>query len=403
MDKKDRSIPQIIKDEAVDTRADIDKLKEAIRENTKQLEKLTEQVRQISQATTIWGFAKSPDFGVLDEGAKIPELLSTVIDKMEMGPIKLPPHFSTKAWLERQKEAGLEDKRVFAALDNARKDEKTTVKPKTVLFACIHNAGRSQMAAALFDYFADLTKASAISAGSQPAPSIYPNVIAVMKEIGCDLTYASPLLLTKEIAKQADLFASMGCDEAGCPIIPVERLAWQIEDPKDQPIEKVRQIRDQIQAQVLDLLVERGWLAEWARPDFAETEVKLDNKLNVPYELQREGLNRLRNDLFSTETTPKLIITPKEIEWLILWQAYRIRTTISQSPKIEFYIDPAQEQTDYSLMKEAVAKINDALHNTFYPDVPEEHRATHIRFMAYSRADQEMMIEEVLMDNEVLV
>src|SRR4029078_10246002 len=91
--------------------------------------------------------------------------------------------------------------------------------PKKVLFACIHNAGRSQMAAALFNASADVAKARAISAGTQPGPHVHPEVLTSMRELGIDLSHAQPTLLTDDLARDADLLVTMGCGEA-CPAVP---------------------------------------------------------------------------------------------------------------------------------------------------------------------------------------
>jgi arsenate reductase len=132
---------------------------------------------------------------------------------------------------------------------------------KTVLFACVHNAGRSQMAAAVFNKLADPTKAIAISAGTQPAARVHPEVVIVMREMGVDLTAAKPCQLTSDLAASTDMLVTMGCGEA-CPVVPgVERDDWPLDDPKGQPIEHVRQIRDDIEKRVRALAGSRGWLA----------------------------------------------------------------------------------------------------------------------------------------------
>jgi arsenate reductase len=130
---------------------------------------------------------------------------------------------------------------------------------KTVLFACIHNAGRSQMAAALFNLAADPAKATAISAGTEPGPRVHPEVVGAMKELGVDLGALQPRKLTNDLASQAHLLITMGCGEA-CPHVPgLRRDDWPLEDPKGKPIERVRQIRDEV-AQRVRLLVEKeGW------------------------------------------------------------------------------------------------------------------------------------------------
>src|SRR2546425_3886043 len=130
---------------------------------------------------------------------------------------------------------------------------------KTVLFACVHNAGRSQIAAAWFNALSDQKAAQAISAGTQPANRVHGEVITAMKEAGIDLSSARPQLLTEELARGADVLVTMGCGEA-CPIIPgIEREDWPVADPKGQSLEVVRTIRDEIQRRVTAMLAERGW------------------------------------------------------------------------------------------------------------------------------------------------
>jgi arsenate reductase len=132
----------------------------------------------------------------------------------------------------------------------------------TVLFACVHNAGRSQMAAAWFNELADPAKARAISAGTDPGERVHPEVVGAMQEAGIDLSGVVPQKLTDELARQAQLLVTMGCREA-CPVIPGARVEdWPLLDPKGQPLEIVRQIRDDIRAKVEDLIA-RDRLAEW--------------------------------------------------------------------------------------------------------------------------------------------
>jgi arsenate reductase len=130
---------------------------------------------------------------------------------------------------------------------------------QTVLFACIHNAGRSQMAAALFNALADPAKARATCAGTQPADAVHPEVIAVMRELGIDLASAKPQPLTDHLARQADILITMGCGEA-CPVVPgVQRDDWPVADPKGLSLEQVRAIRDEIHQRVLHLVHNNGW------------------------------------------------------------------------------------------------------------------------------------------------
>jgi arsenate reductase len=130
-----------------------------------------------------------------------------------------------------------------------------------VIFACIHNAGRSQMAAAWFNQLADASKAVAVSAGTQPGSRVHPEVQAAMQEVGIDLSDAKPQLLTDSLARDAQLLVTMGCGEA-CPYVPgLKRDDWPLEDPKGKPIERVREIRDDVRARIEGLLKSQGWAA----------------------------------------------------------------------------------------------------------------------------------------------
>lgn len=130
---------------------------------------------------------------------------------------------------------------------------------KTILFACVHNAGRSQMAAAWFNQLADPAKVRGVSAGTQPGPHVHPEVALAMKEVGIDLSNQQPRLLSDELARSTFLLITMGCGEA-CPHVPgVERDDWPLEDPKGKSIADVRKIRDAIRDRVRDLLDARGW------------------------------------------------------------------------------------------------------------------------------------------------
>jgi arsenate reductase len=131
----------------------------------------------------------------------------------------------------------------------------------TVIFACVHNAGRSQMAAAFFNAQADPNLARAVSAGTQPGERVHPEVVTVMREVGIDLAAARPRKLTDDLARGAHLLITMGCGDA-CPVVPgLRRDDWPLADPKGQPLERVRDIRDQIRAQVTALLTVEGWAA----------------------------------------------------------------------------------------------------------------------------------------------
>ncbi len=130
---------------------------------------------------------------------------------------------------------------------------------KTVLFACIHNAGRSQMAAAWFNALVDPGKAAAISAGTAPGERVHPEVVAAMNEVGIDLSAGRPQRLTEELARGATLLVTMGCGDE-CPYVPgLERDDWPLEDPKGKDVVKVRAIRDEVKRRVEELIASRGW------------------------------------------------------------------------------------------------------------------------------------------------
>jgi arsenate reductase (thioredoxin) len=130
---------------------------------------------------------------------------------------------------------------------------------KTVLFACVHNAGRSQMAAAWFNALANPEAARAISAGTEPGPRVHPEVLEAMKEVGIDLSTVQPTLLTRELAAASDLLVTMGCGE-NCPAVPgLRRDDWPLEDPKGKSMEVVRGIRAQVRSRVQALIANEGW------------------------------------------------------------------------------------------------------------------------------------------------
>ena len=123
-----------------------------------------------------------------------------------------------------------------------------------VIFACVHNAGRSQMAAAFFNQLADRTKAEAVSAGTEPGLRVHPEVLTAMQEVGIDLSRARPQKLTQELAERASLLITMGCADK-CPYVPgLRRGDWPLQDPKGLPMEEVRTIRDEIKRRVVELL-----------------------------------------------------------------------------------------------------------------------------------------------------
>jgi arsenate reductase (thioredoxin) len=124
-----------------------------------------------------------------------------------------------------------------------------------VLFVCVHNAGRSQMAAALLDHHA-AGRVHVRSAGSTPADQVNPAVVAAMDEIGLDLTKAFPKALTTDAVEGADVVVTMGCGDA-CPVFPGKRyLDWELPDPSGKPVDEVRPIRDEIDRRVRVLLSE---------------------------------------------------------------------------------------------------------------------------------------------------
>ena len=124
-----------------------------------------------------------------------------------------------------------------------------------VLFVCVHNAGRSQMAAALLDHHAR-GRVHVRSAGSLPADEVNPEVVAAIEEVGLDLSREFPKPLTNEVVEAADVVVTMGCGDA-CPIYPGKRyLDWELPDPHGRRIEDVRRIRDEIDRRVRELLDE---------------------------------------------------------------------------------------------------------------------------------------------------
>jgi arsenate reductase (thioredoxin) len=125
----------------------------------------------------------------------------------------------------------------------------------TILFVCLHNAGRSQMSQALFEHAA-AGRHRALSAGTTPAEHVHPEVVEVMNEIDIDLSDRRPQLLTIELAEQADVVVTMGCGDA-CPYIPGKRyIDWDLPDPKGRPLEEVRATRDDIARRVIALLAD---------------------------------------------------------------------------------------------------------------------------------------------------
>ena len=125
----------------------------------------------------------------------------------------------------------------------------------TALFVCLHNAGRSQMSAALFERAAG-GRHRALSAGTTPGDRVHPEVVTVMDELGIDLRDRTPRLLTRELAEEADVVVTMGCGDE-CPYIPGKRYVdWDLADPKGRPLDEVRATRDDIAARVEALAAE---------------------------------------------------------------------------------------------------------------------------------------------------
>ena len=127
---------------------------------------------------------------------------------------------------------------------------------KLVLFVCVGNAGRSQMAEAFFNHLAQ-GKAQAISAGTSPAQEIDPKVVQLMQEVDIDVSHHKPKLLTSDMLNQADLIVTMGCGvEDLCPATFAETQDWGLNDPKGKPIDEIRKIRDEIRTKVIKLIEE---------------------------------------------------------------------------------------------------------------------------------------------------
>ena len=125
----------------------------------------------------------------------------------------------------------------------------------TVLFVCLHNAGRSQMSQALFERAA-AGRHAALSAGTTPGERVHPEVVEVMRELDIDLAGRKPRLLTRELAEQVDIVVTMGCGDS-CPYIPGKRyLDWDLPDPAGRPLDEVRAVRDEIDRRVAELVAE---------------------------------------------------------------------------------------------------------------------------------------------------
>ncbi|MGM1064383.1 arsenate reductase ArsC [Saccharothrix sp. Mg75] len=139
--------------------------------------------------------------------------------------------------------------------DPAARPDATAPHKPSVLFVCVHNAGRSQMAAAWLSHLAG-DRVEVRSAGSAPADRVNPAVVEAMREVGVDISAESPKVLTHEAVREADVCVTMGCGDA-CPVFPGKRyLDWKLTDPAGQGVEAVRPIRDEIKALVEGLLAE---------------------------------------------------------------------------------------------------------------------------------------------------
>jgi arsenate reductase (thioredoxin) len=131
-----------------------------------------------------------------------------------------------------------------------------------IIFACVHNAGRSQMAAAFFNRLADPAKVQAVSAGTQPGDRVHPEVVEAMRELDIDLAGAKPQRLTPGLAGSAQYLVTMGCGDE-CPFVPgAKRDDWPLDDPKGKPIAQIRAIRDEIRRRVVKLVEQEGWTPE---------------------------------------------------------------------------------------------------------------------------------------------
>jgi arsenate reductase len=130
---------------------------------------------------------------------------------------------------------------------------------KKIIFACVHNAGRSQMAAAWFNQLADPALAHAVSAGTRPGERVHTEVVAAMREVGVELRGNKPQHLDDELARGAAMLITMGCGDE-CPVvIGAQRDDWPLEDPKGKPLERVREIRDELKDRVAKLIAREGW------------------------------------------------------------------------------------------------------------------------------------------------
>ncbi|KAF9210504.1 hypothetical protein BGZ59_009361 [Podila verticillata] len=128
-----------------------------------------------------------------------------------------------------------------------------------IMFACVHNAGRSQMAAAFFNKHRTQDTVKGVSAGTNPASKVHPVVREIMLEVGIDLSSITPVKLTPELAKTVTTIVTMGCGET-CPYVPgVKIVDWSLTDPKNKPVDEARVIRDEIENRIKVFIAENNY------------------------------------------------------------------------------------------------------------------------------------------------
>jgi len=159
-------------------------------------------------------------------------------------------HFSARSQYIKALETASKRK-----VDNIKHPKNIKIALKKILFICVENACRSQIAEALFNKHAS-GKAVAISAGTKPAEQVNPKAVEVMKEIGIDISKQKPKILTSQMIKEADRIVTMGCSTDFCPAPHIKTEDWNIEDPSGKPITKFREVRDQIKKKVEKLIRE---------------------------------------------------------------------------------------------------------------------------------------------------
>jgi len=176
-----------------------------------------------------------------------------------------------------------------------------------IIFACVHSAGRSQMAAAFFNLLVGQARATAMSAGTQPAAHVHPEVIASMGEVGIDLSSASPARLTPELARGASWLVTMGCGDA-CPIVPgVKREDWPLPDPKGQSADAVRSIREAVRERVEAFVDREGYRIAIAKAG-QESAPEIVSFLSAN-KLPEAGLREYATDLLVARDQGRLVGT----------------------------------------------------------------------------------------------